>query len=201
MSTTTTLEEQLALAGIKYGKRHDLSYRAGFVMQVLGMGILAVLYPLDSPFYTIGIMLFEAGVLLAAVYLLVWMTWIRKVILGAIVAGIALQVAGFYAPEQYAGSVIIAGIGLVCAGAAGLAGKEAYCFQYCEGRMLMWLYPIVIVANLVWNVSLAVNAIAFSALFILNLFLTGKKLKQPILASCVSNACGLPHRGQRTEDR
>src|SRR3990170_2522118 len=154
MSTLPTLEEQIALAGIRYGRRHDISYRAGFVMQVLGMGILAVLYPLDSPFYTIGIMLFEAGALLAAVYLLVWMTWIKKVILGSIVTGIALQAAGFYAPEQYAGSIIIAGIGLVCAGAAGLAGKEAYCFQYCEGRMLMWLYPIVIVANLVLDVNL-----------------------------------------------
>jgi uncharacterized integral membrane protein len=192
MSTTPTLAEQIALAGIKYGKRHDITYRAGFVMQVLGMGILAVLYPLDSPFYTIGIMLFEAGTLLAAVYLLVWMTWIKKVILGSILTGIALQVAGFYAPEQYAGSIIIAGIGLVCAGAAGLTGKEAYCFGWREGWMLMWLYPIIILANLVWNVSLAVNALAFSALFILNLFLTGKKLKQPLLASCVSNVCGLP---------
>jgi uncharacterized integral membrane protein len=194
MSTTPTLEEQIAMAGIKYGKRHDISYRAGFVMQVLGMGILAVLYPLDSPFYTIGIMLFEAGALLAAVYLLVWMTWIKKVILGSIITGIALQVAGFYAPEQYAGSIIIVGIGLVCAGAAGMAGKEAYCFQYREGRMLVWLYPIVILANLVWNVGLVLNTLTFSALFLLNLFLTGKKLKQPLLATCVTNVCGSPQK-------
>jgi uncharacterized integral membrane protein len=192
MDTAPTLEEQIALAHIKYGKRHDISYRAGFIMQVLGLGILAVLYPLESPFYTVGIMLFEMGALLAAVYLLVWMTWIKKIILGSIVVGIALQVAGFYAPEQHAGSIIIAGIGLVCAGAAGMAGKEAYCFAWREGWMLMWLYPVIIVANLVWNVSIAVNAFAFSALFILNLFLTGKKLKQPLLASCASNVCGLP---------
>jgi len=80
----------------------------------------------------------------------------------------------------------------VCAGAAGLAGKEAYCFQYREGRMLMWLYPIVILANLFLKAGLVFNTLGFSALFILNLFLTGKKLKQPILASCVSNTCGLP---------
>jgi uncharacterized integral membrane protein len=192
MDAYHSLEEQIALAGIKYGTRHDISYRAGFVMQVLGAGILAVLYPLESPFYTIGIMFFEAGTVLSAVYLLVWMTWIKKVILGSIVAGIALQVAGSYAPEQYAGSIIIGGIGLVCAGAAGMAGKEAYCFAWREGWILMWLYPVIILANLIWNVSLAVNALAFSALFILNLFLTGKKLKQPLLASCVSNVCGLP---------
>ncbi len=194
MDAYPTLEEQIALAGIKYGKRHDISYRTGFVTQALGMGILAVLYPLESPFYTVGIMLFEAGTVLAAVYLLIWITWIKKIILGSIVAGIALQVAGFYSPEQYAGSMIIAGIGLVCAGAAGMAGKEAYCFEYREGWMLMWVYPGIILANLVWNVSLAVNALAFSALFILNLFLTGKKLRQPLLASCVSNVCGLPQK-------
>jgi uncharacterized integral membrane protein len=192
MDDYATLEEQIAMAGIKYGKRHDISYRTGFVMQVLGAGILAVLYPLDSPFYTIGIMLFEAGTVLAAIYLLVWMTWIKKVIVGSIAAGIALQVWGFYAPEQYAGSIIIAGIGLVCAGTAGMAGKEAYCFAYREGWMLMWLYPVVIFANLFMNVGLVLNTLAFSALFLLNLFLTGKKLKQPLLASCESNVCGLP---------
>jgi uncharacterized integral membrane protein len=194
MDAYPSLEAQIALAGIKYGKRHDISYRLGFIIQVLGLGILAVLYPLESPFYTIGIMFFEMGALLAAVYLLVWMTWIKRVILGSIVVGLALQVTGFYAPEQYAGSIIIAGIGLVCAGAAGMAGKEAYCFAWSEGWMLMWLYPVVILANLIWNISVAVNALAFSALFILNLFLTGKKLKQPLLASCANNVCGLPQK-------
>ncbi len=192
MSTIPALEEQLALAGIKYGRRHDIAYRAGFVMQVLGAAILAVLYPLESPFYTIGIILFEAGTVLAAAYLLVWMSWIKRVIIGSISLGIALQVSGFYAPEQYAGSIIIAGIGLVCVGAAGLAGKEAYCFAWREGWMLMWLYPLLLLANLLGKESRIFNTLGFSALFILNLYLTGKKLKQPLLASCVSNGCGLP---------
>ena len=94
MQTTPTLEEQLATAGLTYGRRHDISYRAGFVIQMLGAALLAVLYPLESPFYTIGIMVFEIGVLLSAVYLLVWTRSVKKFIAGSVLLGLALQVAG-----------------------------------------------------------------------------------------------------------
>jgi uncharacterized integral membrane protein len=199
MSSLPTLEEQIAMAGITYGRRHDVSYRAGLVMQALGAGGLAVLYPMESPFYSAGIMLFELGVLLSAVYLLVWMSWVKKIILGSTLAGILLQIAGYHAPEQYAGSVIIAGIGLVCVGAAGLAGKEAYCFAYREGWALMWLYAIMAAVNLMARESVIFNTIGFSAIFLLLLSLTGKKLKQPLLASCATNVCGM--REQKSEDR
>jgi uncharacterized integral membrane protein len=193
MNTFPTLEEQIAMAGITYGRRHDISYRAGLVMQVLGAALLAVLYPMENPFYSAGIMLFEAGVLLSAVYLLVWMSWIKKIILGSVIAGIALQVAaGFFAPEEYAGSLIIAGIGLVCVGAAGLVGKEAYCFAYREGWILLWSYPLMVLVNLTARESRIFNSLGFSLLFLLLLSLVGKKLKQPLLASCATNVCGLP---------
>jgi hypothetical protein len=97
MSTTPTLEEQIAMAGLTYGRRHDISYRTGLVLQVLGTAVLAVLYPLQSPFYTAGIMIFEAGVLLSAIYLLVWMSWVKKMILGSVVIGIGLQIGGLRA--------------------------------------------------------------------------------------------------------
>ena len=130
-----TLEEQISMAGLGYGRRHDISYRTGLVLQVLGAAVLAVLYPLESPFYTAGIMLFETGVLLSAIYLLVWMSWVKKMILGSVLTGLVLQVAGcLVGPEQYAGSIIIAGIGFVCVGAAGMAGKEAYLFRL-PGRL------------------------------------------------------------------
>ncbi len=193
MNAFPTLEEQIAMAGITYGRRHDISYRVGLVMQVLGAALLAVLYPMESPFYSAGIMLFEAGVLLSAVYLLVWMSWIKKIILGSVIMGIALQVAaGFFAPEEYAGSLIIAGIGFVCVGAAGLAGKEAYCFAYREGWMLLWSYPVMVLVNLMARESRIFNSLGFSLLFLLLLSLVGKKLKQPLLASCAKNVCGLP---------
>jgi uncharacterized integral membrane protein len=188
-----TLEEQLASAGLTYGRRQDIAYRIGLVTQVLGAAVLAVLYPLGNPFFTVGIMLFNAGALLSGIYLLVWMSWIKKIVLGSILIGIPLQVLGWmYAPEQYAVSVILAGIGLVCVGAGGMAGKEAYCFAYREGWMLLWLYPVLVLTNLTGMTHPVLNALGFSLAFLLLLSLTGKKLRQPLLSSCSSNVCGIP---------
>ncbi len=201
MSTPLTLEAQFASAGVAYGRRHDFSYRAGMVLQALGIGALAVLYPLGSPFYTAGIMVFEIGVLLSAIYLLVWITWIKKFLLGAVLAGLPLQIAGLYAPPQYAGTIIIAGIGLVCVGAAGMAGKEAYCFSWREGWVLMWSFPAVIIVNVLMKENRILNSIAFSGMFILLLSLTGKKLGQPILERCAADACGTTQgNGQAPDD-
>lgn len=197
-----TLEEQLATAGLSYGKRHDIAYRAGLVMQVLGAAVLAVLYPLESPFCTIGILVFNAGALLSGTYLLVWMSWIKKIILGSILIGIPVQVLGWmYAPEQYAVSVIIAGIGLVCVGAGGMAGKEAYCFAYREGWMLMWLYPLLVLTNLAGWSHPVFNTLGFSAAFLLLLSLVGKKLRQPVLAKCTTAVCVPPTRQQTSDDQ
>lgn len=191
MSTIPTLEEQIALTGITYGRRHDISYRTGLVMQVFGSALLAVLYPLDSPFYTVGVMIFEAGVLLSAFYLLVRMTWIKKTILASVLAGIALQAFGLYAPEEYAGSIIIGGIGIVCVGAAGMAGKEAYCFKFREGWLLMLLgFPIMVLANLLGKENHVFNSMGFSVLFLLLLSLTGRKLKEPLVSKCSATGCG-----------
>jgi len=192
MSTTPALEDQITNAGLAYGRRHDISYRVGLVIQVLGLALLAVLYPLDSPFYTIGIMVFDAGVMLSSIYLLVWMRSVKKFILGTAFLGIALQVGGaFFAPEEYASSVIIAGIGFVCMGAGGMAGKEAYCFGYKEGWALMVAgFPIMVLQNLFGKESFIFNSLGFSVLFLLLLSLTGKKLKQKLLSPCTTNVCG-----------
>jgi uncharacterized integral membrane protein len=120
------------------------------------------------------------------------MGWAKKAIVGFVMAGLALQVGGTFAPEDYAMTVIVAGIGLVCAGAAGLAGKEAYCFGYREGWMLMWGYPVVVLAVLLGLGGGVFNALAFSALFLLILSLTGKKLRQPLLSPCTTDVCEAP---------
>jgi uncharacterized integral membrane protein len=190
--TNPTLEEQITMAGLSYGRRHDISYRAGLIVQVLGAAALAVLYPLANPFYSIGIMLFNAGALLSGVYLLVWMSWVKKIILGSILIGIPLQIVGLYAPPQYSGTIILLGIGLVCMGAGGMVGKEAYCFAYREGWMLLWLYPILILANLMGKEHPVFNALGFSTAFLLLLSLTGKKLKQPLLSKCTTGVCKTP---------
>jgi uncharacterized integral membrane protein len=196
-----TLEEQIATAGITYRRRHDISYRAGLIVQVLGTAVLAVLYPMANPFYSIGIMLFNAGALLSGTYLLVWMSWVKKIILGSILIGIPLQIIGLYAPPQYSGTVILLGIGLVCIGAGGMVGKEAYCFAYREGWVIMWLLPIIILANLLGRENVVYNSLFFSGLFLLYLSLVGKKLKQPLLSKCTTGVCKTPTRQQTADDQ
>ena len=194
MSTTPTLEAQISMAGLTYDRRHDIAYRTGLVLQVFGAAVLAVLYPLENPFYTAGIMLFELGVLLSAAYLPVWMSWVKKVIVGSVLIGLVLQVVAYLVgPEQYAGSAMIAGIGFVCAGAAGMVGKEAYCFGYREGRLLMMIgFPVMVLENLIGRENRIFNSLGFSVLFLLLLSLTGKKLRQRLLSSCTANVCGVP---------
>lgn len=187
--TNPSLEEQITMAGLTYGRRHDIAYRAGLIVQVLGAAVLAVLYPLANPFYSIGIMLFNAGALLSGTYLLVWMSWVKKIILSSILIGIPLQIIGLYAPPQYSGTIILAGIGLVCVGSGGMAGKEAYCFAYREGWMLLWLYPVLILANLMGKEHRVFNSLGFSAVFLLLLSLVGKKLMQPLLSKCTTSVC------------
>ena len=193
MSNTPTLEEQIATSGLTYGRRHDISYRAGLLIQVFGLALLAVLYPLESPFYTTGIMLFETGVLLSAIYLLVWMRPVKIFIVSSVIIGFIMQVAGYFAAPEHAGLVMIAGVGLVCVGASGMVGKEAYCFGYREGWLLaVFGFPIMVLDNLVGRENRIFNSLGFSILFLLLLSLIGKKLKQPLLSKCSTDVCGLP---------
>lgn len=183
------IEDLTACGGISYRRRHDISYRTGLVLQVLGAAVLAVLYPWGSPFFSAGIMLFELGALISGISLLVWISWVKKIILGAILAGILFQVIGLSAPAEYAGTMLLWGIGLVCVGAAGMAGKEAYCFAYREGWILAWLYPLIIALNLLGRERRVLNALLFSIHFLLLLSLAGKKLKQPLPTSRSTGDC------------
>ncbi len=182
-----------------YGRQHDIPYRAGIVLQVLGAAMLAVLYLLEHPFYTAGIMVFEAGVLLSALFLLVGRPWIRKVIVGSVLLGLALQIAGcLFVQEQYAGSAIVGGIGFVCAGAAGMAGTEAFCFGYREGWLLMAAgYPIMVLGNLFSKENRIFNGTGFCLLLLLLLSLAVRKLRQPLSASSPAGRGGLPARNRR----
>lgn len=158
-------------------------------MQAVGAGILAVLYPISHPFYTIGIMIFELGALIAGFNLIVWITWVKKIILGAIITGLFVQVIGLYfVAAENALTVALLGIGLVCFGTAGIAGKEAYCFALREGWVLMWLYPLVALMNLLGKMPRMFNAIMFSLHFLLLVSLVSRKMKQPLLSSS-STAC------------
>ena len=159
--------------------RRRFAYTVGLVLQLLGMATLAVLYPMGSPFYSAGIMLFELGILLSAVFLAVSSRWFKTFLLSTIIAGIPLQIYGMLAaPAEQAGAIVLAGIGLVCLGGSGIAGKEAYCFTFREGWVLAVLYPLLVLVNLVGKEARIMNALGFSAVFLLLLSLTGKKLGQ-----------------------
>lgn len=197
MPTLSKLEKLNNAGGSTSGKKQDIAYRAGLVIQLLGAAILAVLYPLGNPFYSLGIMLFEVGVLLSAASLIRKRSWVGKAIGTTVLAGIALQVSGFYAPEEYAGILLLSGIGLVCAGAAGIAGKEACCTGYREGWILMLVLFLLVAANLFGRENQIFNAVGFSALFLILLSLAGKKLRQP-LAADASSICGSSSGGDET---
>lgn len=186
MPTLSKPEKLNKAGGSTSGKIQDIAHRAGLVIQLLGAAILAVLYPLGNPFYSLGIMLFEVGVLLSAASLISKRSWVGKAIGTTVLAGIALQVSGFYAPEEYAGILLLSGIGFVCVGAAGMAGKEACCTGYREGWILMIVLFLLVSANLFGRENQIFNAVGFSALFLILLSLAGKKLRQPLTADASS---------------
>jgi len=191
MMTIPACEKPSAMPRHNYGRRHDISYRVGLVLQVLGAGLLAVLFPLESPFYSAGIMLFETGVLLSGIYVPIERSWVRKIVLGSVVLGFVLQIIGFNATAQHAGTIIIAGIGFVCAAAAGMMSKEAYGLGYREGGLLMmFAFPVLVLINLMNKESFQFNTIGFAILFLLLLFTTGKKLRQPLIFSCSTTIYG-----------
>jgi hypothetical protein len=119
-----------------------------------------------------------------------------------VLIGLILQVAGYFvAPEQFAGPALIAGISFVCAGTAGMVGKEAYCFGYREGWLLMMFgFPIMVIANRLGREYRIFNSIGFSILFLLLLSLVGKRLKQKPLSTWATNVCGVPTRRKNTEN-
>ena len=55
MSTEPPLEEQIAIAGLTYGRRHDISYRTGLVMMfgALVCGAIFLARHRDSPVLTL----------------------------------------------------------------------------------------------------------------------------------------------------
>jgi hypothetical protein len=57
---------------------------------------------------------------------------------------------------------------------------------------MMFVFPIMVLANLLGKENHIFNSLGFSVLFLLMLSLTGKKLNQRLLSSCTTNVCGSP---------
>lgn len=195
MEQWPTLEEQIKAAGIYYPRSYDITYRTGYVLQSIGAIGFAILYGLQSKLQIIPLVMFNTGIALSSMYLLVWKAEIKRFILRMTFAGIALQISsifinsinGFYAEKMF-----LLGLGFTLVGGAGLVGKEAYCFRFNEGWLLLMIYPLAVIPNLFGFAHYKYNLIVSAIIAVLQVLFLRKKLSQPLLKKCEGNVCGLP---------
>ena len=176
---------------IYYPKSYDIIYRSGYIIGFIGIALFAFSYIYyDIPGFYAGISIFYAGSLISSSFLLVWKKEIKIFILSCVILGIssgAGYVFVFKNPE-----ILIISIGFVLAGVAGLYGKEAHCFHFIEGWILMWSFPVLIFANLlIYGLNVENNGIVrvvFSVIYVIIMFLALsfliKKIKQPLMQFC-----------------
>ncbi len=189
-----SLERIIAEAGIHYPRSYDITYRIGYVLQSTGLLIFTALYIFRSPFSLVGLIIFESGIALSSIFLLVWKAAIKRFILWCTFFGIALQLISLLPlPIPFNAGVFIIGLALTLAGGAGLTGKEAYCFGFIEGWIILLMYP-VIVFMIMLSSGHDINAVVFVILSLMHVSFLRKKLKQPLLKSCETNVCGLPEK-------
>jgi len=192
MQQWPTLEEQIKAAGIYYPRPYDIAYRTGYILQSLGATAFLILYFLKTEFYIIPLLLFEAGIALSSLFLLVWKREIKRFILFMTFSGIAIQTLSIFLSPEYRINIFCLGLGFILAGGAGLVGKEAYCFGFIEGWLLLLIYPLAIIPNILGLSSHNLNLILSGLIAFLHVSFLKKKLSQPLLKSCEGNVCGLP---------
>lgn len=195
MEQWPTLEEQIKAAGIYYPRSYDVAYRIGYVIQSIGAILFFILYLLKSSLWFIPIIIFNAGVALSSIFLLVWRAEIKRFILRMTFLGIALQIISFFINPIsvfYAEKLFFIGLGLTLVGGTGLVGKEAYCFRFIEGWILLIIYPLAIIPNIFSFSSYRYNFVMSLLIAILQLSFLRRKLSQPLLKKCEGDVCGLP---------
>lgn len=175
---------------IYYPKTYDIIYRSGYVIGFLGILLFALSYLFSNwQGFALGISVFYLGSLISGIFLLVWKKEVKIFILSCIILGIIFG-AGFLLfrnPE-----ILIISMGFVLAGLAGLYGKEAHCFHFIEGWILMWSFPFLIFANLLlYGLKLQNNdsvhiifSIIYLVIMLLALSFLIKKLRQPLMQFC-----------------
>lgn len=195
MEQWPTLEEQIKQSGIYYPRKYDITYRIGYILQSIGALGFVILYALESKLQVIPLIIFESGIALSSMFLLVWKAEIKRFILRMTFAGIALQIVSvFIHPINaiYAGKMFFLGLGLTLAGGGGLVAKEAYCFRFNEGWLLLMVYPLAVIPNLLGFATYKYNLGISVIITILQFSFLRKKLSQPLLKKCEGNVCGLP---------
>ncbi|MHB1697200.1 MAG: DUF2301 domain-containing membrane protein [bacterium] len=176
---------------VYYPKTYDVIYRSGYVIGFAGIALFvySYLFSFQSGFLA-GFSIFYAGALISSSFLLVWKKEIKIFILSCVILGIIFSVgylAYFKNPE-----ILIISAGFVLAGLAGLYGKEAHCFHFVEGWILMWSFPVLIFTNLlIYGLKLqdkgyvhAILSVIYTVLMLLALSFLVKKLKQPLMQFC-----------------
>lgn len=200
MEQWPTLEEQIKEAGIYYPRSYDVTYRIGYVLQSLGAVMLAAMYYLKTGHLRVPLFIFEAGIALSSLYLLVWKAEIKKFILRMTFIGIALQVISMFIHPLigvYARTIFFFGLGLTLIGGAGLVGKEAYCFRFNEGWLLLLIYPVGLIPNLFGFAGRDFNLAVLAIIAVLQLSFLRRKFSQPLLKHCEANVCGLPEKKEK----
>ncbi|RZD13939.1 MAG: hypothetical protein EVJ47_08390 [Candidatus Acidulodesulfobacterium ferriphilum] len=175
---------------IYYPKTYDIIYRSGYVIGFLGILLFALSYLFSNwQGFALGISVFYLGSLISGIFLLVWKKEVKIFILSCIILGIIFG-AGFLFFRN--SEILIISMGFVLAGLAGLYGKEAHCFHFIEGWILMWSFPFLIFANLLlYGLELQNNdsvhiifSIIYLVIMLLALSFLIKKLRQPLMQFC-----------------
>ncbi|MHB1665340.1 MAG: DUF2301 domain-containing membrane protein [bacterium] len=186
----------MSQADVYYPKSYDITYRIGYVIGFIGIFIFMFSYIFNSLNYILlGLAIFEAGTLLSGIFLLVWKKEVKIFILSCIVIGILLGSVSFYFfnfNALFKDISIIISIGFVLAGLGGLYGKEAHCFHFYEGWILLWSFPILILLNLIVFISNIqfnpavhlIFSIIYFFIMLLALSFLIKKIKQPLMQYC-----------------
>ncbi len=175
---------------IYYPKIYDRIYRSGYAIGYVGIVLFVFSYLFyDLPVFSAGILIFYLGSLTSGIFLLVWKREIKIFILSCIILGILIGIGDIFFKNP---EILIVSIGLVLTGVAGLYGKEAHCFHFIEGWILMWSFPILIFANLlIYGLGLQGNGIIHFIFFIIYMILMLlalsfliKKTRQPLMQFC-----------------
>lgn len=195
-----SLEGQIKEAGIYYPRSYDIAYRIGFVIQSAGALGFTILYFLKHPIYLYALILFEAGICLSSVFLLVWKASIKKFILRCFVIGVIFQLMSL-SGLPLNDKMFWLGLGFVLAAGGGLTGKEAYCFGYPEGWLLLIAYPVAVLPNLFGFSAYEFNLLMAAAIALLQVSFLRRKLSQPLLKGCEADVCGLPEEPAAPADK
>lgn len=181
-----------------YPEKFDKIYRFGYILQIFGilldlfsMAQYAVNIPLIAPL-NLGLWLFTAGVLLSAWFLLVWDIRVKIITVSAAWFGLSVWATGYLLQSPEYSIIWPFGFGLVGISAAGLTGKEAYCFQITEGWLLLGLYPIItflwFIVSLGYMTAQPIFVVLKGVWLLLMISFTVKKMQKKLM-SCQAGTC------------